>query len=295
VCVYSSCPLQLKPHNLYRGGKFVFSTDGAHTKPSAGYLGQLLNFTGVDSQGSPVAIGYALVPQEDADEYQWFFKLINSITLEDGSVLHGILNSPANVIFSDRQKGLGKAVRLQFPLALHLPCCRHLMVKFSLASICQLLLFHFICTSCTVPAIQLPCAYTVLVLRLPCACHPNLMTCVKSSWAPRSPTRTADARPTHRQTVRADQRARGPQRDGIARAAPNHQSEPPGRRRVGEKPTRLRENAWKFRGSKFPPVRETNTVSQGKRLRRCLFLLFGSTESEAVFVSFVWVNSCRKD
>ena len=100
---------------------------------------------------------------------------------------------------------------------------------------------------------------------------------------------------THRQTVRADQRARGPQRDGIARAAPNHQSEPPGRRRVGEKPTRLRENAWKFRGSKFPPVRETNTVSQGKRLRRCLFLLFGSTESEAVFVSFVWVNSCRKD
>ena len=178
MCLYSSCPLQLKPHNLYRGGKFVFSTDGAHTKPSAGYLGQLLNFTGVDSQGSPVAIGYALVLQEDADEYQWFFKLINSITLEDGSVLHGILNSPANVIFSDRQKGLGKAVRLQFPLALHLPCCRHLMVKFSLASICQLLLFHFICTSCTVPAIQLPCAYTVLVLRLPCVCHPNLMTCV---------------------------------------------------------------------------------------------------------------------
>ena len=50
----------------------------------------------------------------------------------------------------------------------------------------------------------------------------------------------------------------------------------------------------KFSGSKFPPVRETNTVSQGKRLRRCLFLLFGSTESEAVFVSFVWVNSLKK-
>jgi hypothetical protein len=126
-------------------------------------------------------------------------------------------------------------------------------------------------------------------------CAREAITAPKTSWAPRSPTRTADARPTHRQTVRAHQRARGPQREGIARAAPNHQSEPPGRRRVGEKPTRLRENAWKFRGSKFPPVRETNTVSQGKRLRRCLFLLFGSTESEAVFVSFVWVNSCRKD
>ena len=74
----------------------------------------------------------------------------------------------------------------------------------------------------------------------------------------------------------ADQRARGPQRDGIARAAPNHQSEPPGRRRVGEKPTRLRENAWKFRGSSFP--------CQGNKHR-----LTGKT-SEAVFVSFVWVN-----
>ena len=47
------------------------------------------------------------------------------------------------------------------------------------------------------------------------------------------------------------------------------------------------------RGFVFP-VRETNTASQGKRLRRCLFLLFGSTESEAVFVSFVWVNSLKK-
>jgi hypothetical protein len=37
---------------------------------------------------------------------------------------------------------------------------------------------------------------------------------------------------THRPTVRADQRAHGPQRDGIARAAPNHQSKPPGRRRA---------------------------------------------------------------
>ena len=112
-------------------------------------------------------------------------------------------------------------------------------------------------------------------------CARAAITAPKSSWAPRSPTRTADARPTHRQTVRADQCARGPQRDGIARAASNHQSEPPGRRRVGEKPTRLRENAWKFRGSSFP--------CQGNKHR-----LIGNT-SEAMFVSFVWVNSCRKD
>ena len=51
-------------------------------------------------------------------------------------------------------------------------------------------------------------------------CARAAMTAPKSSWAPRSPTRTADARPTHRQNVRADQRARGPQRDGIARATP---------------------------------------------------------------------------
>ena len=48
------------------------------------------------------------------------------------------------------------------------------------------------------------------------------------------------------------------------------------RARRGEKPTRLRENAWKFRGSSFP--------CQGNKHR-----LTGKT-SEAVFVSFVWVN-----
>jgi hypothetical protein len=65
-------------------------------------------------------------------------------------------------------------------------------------------------------------------------CAGAAITAPKNSWAPRSPTRTADARPTHRQTVRADQRARGPQRDDIARAEPNHQSVPPGCRRVDE-------------------------------------------------------------
>ena len=53
-------------------GKKVFSTDGAYAKPSVEYHGQLLNFSGVDAQGSPVAMGYALVPQEDADEFNGF-------------------------------------------------------------------------------------------------------------------------------------------------------------------------------------------------------------------------------
>ncbi len=65
---------------------------------------------------------------------------------------------------------------------------------------------------------------TGLLCRRPKHCARAAIAAPKSSWAPRSPTRTADARPTHSQTVRADQRARGPQRDGIARAAPNHQS-----------------------------------------------------------------------
>jgi hypothetical protein len=107
--------------------------------------------------------------------------------------------------------------------------------------------------------------------------HCARATAPKHSWVTGSPTRTADARPTHRQTVRADQRVRGQQRDGIDRDAPNNQSEPPGRRRVDEKQTRLRET----RGSFVPKFR-------GSRV--CF-----ACQSEGVFVSFVWVNSCRKD
>ena len=54
-----------------------------------------------------------------------------------------------------------------------------------------------------------------------------------SSWAPRHSTGTADARPTHHAAVRADKRARGPQRDGLAGPRPTtsrrHRTESCGR------------------------------------------------------------------
>jgi hypothetical protein len=84
--------------------------------------------------------GVCLSPPRGCGRVQWFFKLIKSIRLEDDSLFEGILNSAATVIFSDRQNGLGKAVRLQFPLALHLP--RQLLVRSSHFSFCMLLPFN---------------------------------------------------------------------------------------------------------------------------------------------------------
>ena len=111
-----------------RGGKLVFSTDGAHTKPQSGFKGQLLNMSGVDSNGNVVSLAYALVRQEDKDEYVWFLSTLKRIVLEDGSVFSSVLDSSMCVIFSDRQKGLAAAIRAECPRSHHLPCCHHLMV-----------------------------------------------------------------------------------------------------------------------------------------------------------------------
>jgi len=72
---------------------------------------------------------------------------------------------------------------------------------------------------------------------------------------------------------------------GGSEVAPGGSESHRGGRRVGEKQTRFArkrvEVSWKF------PCQGNKHRLTGKSLRRCLFLLFGSTESEAVFVSFV--------
>ena len=111
-----------------RGGKFCWATDGAFCKPAAGFPGQLLNLTGLDAQGSPVTIGYALVLRENTDAYEWFFRQAASIHLEDDRTFADVLNAADSVMFSDRQKGLRSAVKSVFPECHHLLCCHHLLV-----------------------------------------------------------------------------------------------------------------------------------------------------------------------
>ena len=106
----------------------MWAADGAFCKPGSGFPGQLLNLTGVDSQGSPVTVGYALVMSENADAYRWFFEHASTIKLDDDRTFGDVLNSGDSVMFSDRQKGLRSAVQLVFPDCHHLLCCHHLLV-----------------------------------------------------------------------------------------------------------------------------------------------------------------------
>ena len=107
----------------------MWATDGAFCKPASGFPGQLLNLTGLDAQGSPVTVGYALVLRENTEAYKWFFDRAASIELEDGRKFEDVLNSTDSVMFSDRQKGLRSAVQLAFPACHHLLCCHHLLVS----------------------------------------------------------------------------------------------------------------------------------------------------------------------
>lgn len=84
----------------------IFSSDGAFLKPGSGFHGQLLTLSGIDSSARSVAIGYAIVSVENAENYTWFFELVGQVDVgaeaAAPSLLLGILNTASTVIFSDR-------------------------------------------------------------------------------------------------------------------------------------------------------------------------------------------------
>jgi hypothetical protein len=90
--------------------------------------------------------------------------------------------------------------------------------------------------------------------------YPPTIAADTGSWARRRETSRADVRPTHRATVRSDERARPPRRYGRARPQLDHPPQAPGslRAKANTKTIRLR----------WDPC---------DPLRGCLFLLFGST------------------
>ena len=110
-----------------RGGKRVFSMDACHLKPGADYKGQLFNVCGFDGDGKAVTIGYALAPQEDIPSYTWFINLIKKLRIDNDEEFGTIFDCDDTVIFSDRQKGLGTAVKDTCARSTHLACCFHLL------------------------------------------------------------------------------------------------------------------------------------------------------------------------
>ena len=84
----------------------IFSSDGAFLKFSSGFHGQLLTLSGIDSSARSVAIDYAIVSVENAENYTWFFELVGQVDVCSEAatplLLLGILNTASSVIFSDR-------------------------------------------------------------------------------------------------------------------------------------------------------------------------------------------------
>jgi hypothetical protein len=80
---------------------------------------------------------------------------------------------------------------------------------------------------------------------------PPTITAPTGSWARRRETSRADVRPTHRATVRSDERARPPRRDGRARRSSTTPPQAPGRR-VRARQTRLHTKFFRFENPATP-------------------------------------------
>ncbi|CAN0217319.1 unnamed protein product, partial [Phaeothamnion confervicola] len=85
-----------------------------------GYNGQLLLPIGHDGNRRNYVVAFALVPKENLDNYEWFFRHVKA-----GESMEAILNDNKTVIFSDRDKGLASAVQAELPAANHLACFAH--------------------------------------------------------------------------------------------------------------------------------------------------------------------------
>ncbi|XP_010905453.1 uncharacterized protein [Elaeis guineensis] len=101
------------------------------------YLGTLLLATGFDGDGAIFPLAFAVVDEENDDNWIWFL-----------SELHNLLethteNMPRLTILSDRQKGIVDGVDLNFPTAFHGFCMRHLTDSFRKEFSNTMLVNHF--------------------------------------------------------------------------------------------------------------------------------------------------------
>ncbi|XP_059428510.1 uncharacterized protein LOC132162269 [Corylus avellana] len=99
------------------GCRPIICLDACHLKGDCG--GQLLCAIGKDGNDDMFPIAIAVAEAETRDSWQWFI----AILLED---LYGPDGGLGWTIMSDRQKGLGIAVKAVLPHAEHCFCVRHL-------------------------------------------------------------------------------------------------------------------------------------------------------------------------
>lgn len=86
------------------------------------YNGQLLLFVARDGNNTNIDLAIALVPSEDQEQYTWFLSHIKK-----AAGVAAILNRPATVIISDRDKGISAALFAELRSAHQSKCFVHIL------------------------------------------------------------------------------------------------------------------------------------------------------------------------
>ena len=100
----------------FRHCRKLVAIDGTWTKGK--YILTLLVITTVDGNGNTLPLAWALVNQENDENWSWF---LSGVT----PYLPGLMELHA-IMISDRQKGLTTAVARVLPNAIHGHCCQHI-------------------------------------------------------------------------------------------------------------------------------------------------------------------------
>ena len=99
----------------------ILSLDGTHLKSK--YKGVLLTATATDAHESLFPLAYAVVSNENDDNWLWFNRLLRNVIMEHAP---SFLDPQALTFVSDRQKGLLEALGIVFPQSPNGYCLRHL-------------------------------------------------------------------------------------------------------------------------------------------------------------------------
>ncbi|XP_021807307.1 uncharacterized protein LOC110751181 [Prunus avium] len=105
------------------GCRPVVGFNGCHVKGT--HPGQILSAVGIDANNGMYPIAFAVVEVENTETWTWFMEIFFADV--------GCENGNGWVFMSDKQKGLGEAIRDLMPTVEHRHCVRHLHNNFKIA------------------------------------------------------------------------------------------------------------------------------------------------------------------
>ena len=103
----------------------IISLDGTHLKHK--YRGILLTASAMDGNGWLFPVAYAIVDQENDENWLWFLQVLHGIIQVNAA---NFIDSGCLILLSDQQKGLLDGVAAVFPTNSHGYCLRYLEENF---------------------------------------------------------------------------------------------------------------------------------------------------------------------